>query len=64
MPSLHLDVQIGDRIEVDDGRVVIHVGQKSGQRTRLTIEAPPEIKIRRVEGTPHTDKVRRLSTVG
>ena len=45
---LHLDVATGDKVEIDGGRIVIHVGQKSGQRTRLGIEADNNIKIRRV----------------
>lgn len=45
---LHLDVQAGDRVEIDGGRIVIHVGQKSGQRTRLGFEADKSINFRRI----------------
>lgn len=63
---LHLDVQAGDRIEIDDGRIVIHVGRKSGQRTRLGFEADKSVAFRRIsqpEGEARATGTRRLAHV-
>jgi hypothetical protein len=62
---LRLEVAPGDRVEIDNGRIVIHVGQKDGSRTPLTFEADASIKIRRIERRepPAATPSRRLTAV-
>ena len=49
---LKLDVRVGDTVEIDDGRITIRVEDKSGQRTRLSFDAPRDVKIRMLEDRP------------
>lgn len=45
---LHLDLRVDDIVEIDNGRIVVRVESKSGQKTRLAFDAPADVKIRRV----------------
>jgi hypothetical protein len=56
---LKLDLRPGEGFEVENGRVVVRVESKSGQSTRLSIEAAKEIPIRRLEGVPSPAQLAR-----
>lgn len=44
--TMHMDVRQGDRISIGD--VVVVLASKSGQRARLTIQAPRSTPIKRL----------------
>lgn len=46
--SLSMDVKVGDSVSIDGGRVVITVGEKSGQRARLKFEVDSDVNVQRV----------------
>jgi pyruvate kinase len=41
---LSIEIRVGDRVQIDDGRIVLILESKSGQRARFRVEAE--------EGTP------------
>lgn len=46
MPAgLTLDLRVGERVDIDGGRIALVVEHKTGQRTRIRIEADPSISI-------------------
>lgn len=47
--SLQLDIEIGDTLLIDNGRVRIDIDDKSGRKTRLSIHADRSIKIEKVK---------------
>jgi hypothetical protein len=47
---LHMDLLQGERVNIDNGKIVIEVGPKTGKRTRLSIEADRSIPVKRVAG--------------
>lgn len=58
----HIDLRVGDVLEIDNARIVIHVEDKSGRRTRLGIEAPKDVSIRQREEKPSSaEQYRRLT---
>lgn len=40
-----MDVNVGDRVSIDGGSIVVIVEQKSGQKARLRIVAPMAVRI-------------------
>jgi sRNA-binding carbon storage regulator CsrA len=46
---LRVDLKPGEGVDIEQGRIVIRVEKKSGQQTRLCIDAAKEIAIRRLE---------------
>lgn len=48
--ALFLDLKRDESVLIDDGRVVITLREKSGQRARLEIKAEKSIKIRHGTG--------------
>ena len=48
MSILHVDMSVGDELDIDNGRIKIRVGHKSGKRARLSVEADKSINIDRV----------------
>jgi formylmethanofuran dehydrogenase subunit D len=59
---LHLNVKPGDRVEIEDGRIVVHVESKSGQVSRLAFDVPQAVKVRMIE-KDEASGVRRLAPV-
>lgn len=55
---LYLDLDQGDRVNIDDGRVVVEVVQKTGRRVRLSINADRSIPIVREGGTDMAKRSR------
>ena len=45
---LHLDMQIGETLILDDGRIKITFNEKNGHRTRVSVDADKSIKIDKV----------------
>ena len=45
---LYIDLLKGERVDIDNGRVLVEVGEKTGRRVRLAIQASRDIPIRRV----------------
>ena len=45
--QLTIDVRPGERLVLDDGRIVFDVLEKSGKVTKLRVTAPRDVKIRR-----------------
>ncbi len=43
--SLSLDVKVGDSIDIDGGRIVVCLKEKSGQLARLHFKAGADISI-------------------
>lgn len=43
--ALKLDLRIGETVSFDNGRIVIKLIEKSGQRARLDIKADDDVKI-------------------
>jgi hypothetical protein len=43
-----VDIRYGESVSIDDGRVLVTLEEKSGQRARLRFEAGPSVKIERV----------------
>lgn len=43
--GLSLDLRVGDRVEIDGGRIALVLEQKTGQRARIRIEADRSIRI-------------------
>ena len=46
---LRLDLRPGEGVDIENGRIVIRLEQKSGQICRLAVEAAKDIPIKRVE---------------
>lgn len=49
MSRLYMDLEPGDVVDVDDGRIQFTVVEKSGRRARVKIEADRSIPIVRNE---------------
>jgi pyruvate kinase len=47
---LSLELRVGDRVEIDDGRVVLVLEQKSGQRARFRVEADEDVPVCSTQG--------------
>ncbi len=47
---LYVDLDQGDRVNIDKGRVVVEVLEKTGRRVRLSIAADKSIPIVRETG--------------
>lgn len=43
------EVRVGERISIDDGRIVLRVEEKSGQRARLRLEFREPTSVKRIE---------------
>lgn len=46
--SLVMDVRVGESVSVDGGRVLVRVGEKSGQRVKLHFTAESDVAIDKV----------------
>lgn len=44
------DVRPGEKLMLDDGRVLVELLEKSGKRARLLVTAPRDVSIKREEG--------------
>jgi carbon storage regulator len=55
---LLLTRKVGERIRIANG-IVVQVLQVTGQRTRLGIEAPPEVSVWRKELRKHQGPFRK-----
>jgi sRNA-binding carbon storage regulator CsrA len=51
---LRLDLRPGEGVDIERGRIVIRVEKKSGQQTRLCIDAAKDIPIQRLEESKAT----------
>lgn len=47
--SLHIDLQVGQSVSIDDGRVTVTLRDKSGKRARLEFEADRSVSIKKVD---------------
>ncbi len=47
--QLTIDVRPGERLVLEDGRIVFDVLEKSGKVTKLRVTAPRDVKIKREE---------------
>ncbi len=48
--SMHIDLRVGETLQLagaDGAQISITLGQKSGQRARLSVQAPPSVEIKR-----------------
>jgi hypothetical protein len=45
---LYIDLLKGERVDIDNGRVLVEVAEKTGRRVRLSIQASRNIPIRRL----------------
>ncbi len=45
--TLSMVVPVGETVSVDNGRVLVSVKEKSGQRVRLVFTADPDVSIKR-----------------
>lgn len=54
--TMHMDVRQGERISIGD--VVVVVASKSGQRARLTIQAPRSTPIKRLANDEEPSKAQ------
>lgn len=43
-----LDLDVGERIAIDGGRVMVTLIKKSGRRAKLSVDAPPAIRVERL----------------
>ena len=43
---LYLNVPVGDTLVIDDGRIVIHFSEKSGQEVKVGIDADKSIPVK------------------
>lgn len=50
MPLL-IDVKVGESVSIDEGRVMVKVLDKSGQRARLEFDADKSISIKHIKQT-------------
>lgn len=57
--SLVMDVRVGESVSVDGGRVVVRVGEKSGQRVKLHFTADSEVAIDKVAPVKGADLAKR-----
>jgi pyruvate kinase len=53
--SLVMDVRVGESVSVDGGRVVVRVGEKSGQRVKLHFTADSNVEIDKVSPVKGAD---------
>lgn len=56
--SLVMDVRVGESVSVDAGRVVLRVGEKSGQRVKLHFTADSDVVIDKVSPVKGSDLAR------
>lgn len=42
---MFVDLRAGEKIRLDNGRVIVTLEQKNGQRSRLKIEAESAVKV-------------------
>lgn len=47
--ALLIDVKVGESVSIDEGRVLVKVLDKSGQRARLEFEADKSVKIKHIK---------------
>lgn len=52
MAKTYWDVRVGESLSLDDGRIMIGVMEKSGQRARLSVEADKSIHIEKAKVSP------------
>jgi pyruvate kinase len=45
MSNIKQDLRVGESVSFDDGRVVITLLEKSGQRARFDIKAADDVKV-------------------
>lgn len=50
---LYLDLRVGESVDIDNGRVVVTLHEKSGQRARLAFDADKSVHIERVKPMRH-----------
>ena len=55
---LYIDLLKGERVDIDNGRVLVEVGEKTGRRVRLSIQASRDIPIRRVSEGKRSERSR------
>jgi pyruvate kinase len=53
--SLVMDVRVGESVSVDGGRVMVRVGEKSGQRVKLHFTADSEVAIEKARPVKGSD---------
>lgn len=44
-----IDIRIGESVAIDNGRVLVTLEEKSGQRARLSFEAAKDVPIERMK---------------
>lgn len=47
--SLLMDVKVGQSLSLDGGRIVMTVEEKSGQRVKLRLQLPEDVKVDRAK---------------
>lgn len=50
-----MDVRVGESVSLDKGRVMLRVGEKSGQRVKLHFTADSEVAIDKVQPIKGSD---------
>lgn len=53
--SLVMDVRVGESVNVDGGRVLVRVAEKSGQRVKLHFTADSDVLIEKVSPVKGAD---------
>ncbi len=61
-----MDLKVGDRVDLDGGRIVVLVEHKSGPNVRLAFEADRDVAIRKLSqaNTVGQHATRKLAPVG
>ena len=61
--ALYLDLQVGESVDLDDGRMRLTLEEKRGQRAKLKVEAPDSVTISRPQ-TPTLTKPPTQNSTG
>lgn len=56
--ALYLDIEVGQSVDLDDGRMRLTLEEKRGQRAKLKVEAPDSVTI----GKPKTPNLPKPPT--
>jgi hypothetical protein len=54
-----IDLRPGEGLDLDNGRIVIHMKQKSGQIAKLAVDCGKDVAIRRLDGVPSPVQLAR-----
>lgn len=57
--ALFINMEMGDVLDIDDGRVQITFQEKSGRKATVRVEADPSVRINQIKKATKVDN-RRL----